>query len=408
MTDILIEEAEGALWAVAVAGDGRLEAVEVDTPREDVRWGTVYWAQVKAVDKARDAAFVDLGDGKTGIVYSKSLRFLAEDGGVTKGGHAPITQLLSAGARLLVQAKTAYIETGDDRSRLENKIPEISMDISIQGRFLIYCPFLRRNQLSQRIGSKSLRAQLSLMLQDMEAKGQVGYIVRAASAHTQTDILEREAVLLQSMWEQMESTVGGMEGSGPVAAGLDAVQRVLSDMAGDMVECIEVVTMEHLEHVTQWCSAFAPELVPKITPVVLSDAEEDLALLYARDVMEQVDALAQPVCNLPHGGHLIIQATAALTAIDVNKGGDGRSHLQTNISAGVEALRQLRLRNIGGVVVLDALAMRSEKDRLHFVSVMRREAAQDPCTVQIHGLTGTGLLEISRKRRTAELRDRLI
>ena len=233
-----------------------------------------------------------------------------------------------------------------------------------------------------------------------------GYILRAAAAHVQTDQLQREATILKQGWENILDTIPDGQPQ-LLAAGLDAMQRILSDMSSHTIANIEIVTMEHYHYVEQWCAIFAPDLLHKITPVELDNATEDLALLHVRDVMDQIEALTKPYYTLPHGGNLIIQNTAALTAIDVNKGSDSRSHLDTNIEAAIEALRQIRLRNIGGVIVLDALKLKSKKDADQFLNMVRREAAQDFCTVQVHGITSAGLLELPRKRRTPERAQRL-
>ncbi len=402
--DILIEELDGALWALAIDQDHKIVSLEIDTPLEKVRWGDIFQARVKTIDKARDAAFVDLGDGLTGILYNKNIRLLADDGTTIKGGDKSIGQYLRAGQTIVVQAKTSYIETDDDRYTMENKIAEVSMDISIQGRYLIHCPYIQKNRLSSRIVDKVLYGQMRDMLDDLEDLR--GFILRAAACNIQTDILRREANVLKTGWQQILNIADSDEPQ-MISSGLDAVQRILSDLAMGTVKKIEVVTMEHYHYAEQWSSIFAPDITPKIQPVELPDAEADLALLAERDVLSGVEALQKSKCPLPSGGNLIIQPTAALTAIDINKSGDVRSHLNVNIEAVTESLRQIRLRNIGGLIMLDTLNMKSKKEKDALLKAARLVSAQDPCTTQIHGLTNTGLLEVTRKRRTATLAERL-
>ncbi len=401
--DILIEESEGALWAAAVKNN-TIQSLEIDTVMEHVRWGDIYQGRVKTLDTARDAAFIDLGEGLTGLLYNKNIRIQNADGSVTRGGSDSIGKLLSPGDLIIVQAKTAYIESDNDRYTMENKMPEVSMDVSLQGRYLIYCPMMPTNRISQRVYNKKLRDQMRAMLDQLDDIH--GCILRASAGNTQTDLLRREAATLKKGWDSIIGTIPDDEPQ-ILAAGLDAVQRILSDMAGQSINSIEVVTMEHYEYAEQWCHIFAPDLAPKIRPVELENATDDLALFHERDIMDQIDALTKSYFTLPHGGNLIIQSTAALTAIDVNKGQDNRGHLDTNIEAAIHAMRQMRLRNIGGVILLDALKMKNKKEADQFLSVARNEAAKDSCTVQIHGMTGSGLLEITRNRRTPELAQRL-
>jgi len=201
-----------------------------------------------------------------------------------------------------------------------------------------------------------------------------------------------------------------MNGSDPglIALGPDAIQRTLSDQAAQRIERIEVVTMEHFEEVEEWCGIFAPDLVTKIAPIELANAEEDLALFHERDILGQIEDLFQSYCVLPSGGSVIMQGTAALTAVDVNKGSDKDSKLGTNVEAAKEIARQLRLRNCGGIIVIDFLKMNSKKEQGKLIAALEEAINDDPCTVQIHGLTNLGLIEMTRKRRTPPLDERFI
>jgi Rne/Rng family ribonuclease len=404
--DILIEESEGCLWAAALI-KGRLQGLEIDPLYEEIRWGSIFHATVKSIDSTRDAAYLDLDGNHTGILFNKDIRLIDEDGNTVKGGEKAVGQYLQSGDTILVQAKTAFISSSDDPYIGESKLTELSMDIAIQGRHLIYCPLMDKNRLSQRVKDKKLRTQIETMLQALEeSEDFTGFILRAAAANTQTDILRREAEMLGAIWNQIETQQDEESAPGLLIEGPDAIQRILSDNATQHIETIEVVTMDHFTHIENWSSVFAPDLMTKITPVELSDATEDLALFHERDIMGQIEDLFQTYCILPSGGNLIIQHTAALTSIDVNKGGDNNSHLSTNLEAATEAIRQIRLRNIGGVIMIDFINMK-KKEQETLREKIEIEAAKDPCTVQIHGFTGSGMAEISRKRRTPPLHKRI-
>ncbi len=405
--DILIEELESCIWAVALEG-GRLEGLEIDSPYETVRWGSIYWAKVVRIDKALDAAFLDLDGDNQGMLYNRDVRFTDSDENIQKGGEKDIGQILNPGDMIAVQAKTAYIAASeDDIWEREDKLAQMSMDITIPGRYLIYCTQRdnltgKRNSLSSRIRDKKQRAQMQKMLDALEDMD--GFILRSSAADLQTEILRREARVLKEMWAQMSAYFEGEEAS-LIALGPDSIQRTLSDKAMNPIERIEVVTMDHFSQVEDWCSIFAPDLMTKITPIELVDATQDLALLEYRDVMGQVEALLHDYAFLKNGGNLIMQATAALTAVDVNKGGDKRSNLAVNIDAAREIARQMRLRNTGGIVIVDFIRM-SKKDEKALLKELDDAINKDPCTIQIHGFTNLGLLEMTRKRRTPPLEDR--
>ena len=400
--DILIEEYEENIWSVALK-DGRIEGLEIDPKNEFVRYGSIYWAKVIRIDAGLDAAFLDLDEENTGILYNKDVRYQDKDGSWKKGGDVAIGKILKPGDMITVQAKTAYlIQNENDLWGREDKTAQVSMDVSISGRYLIYCPLLSGNQISQRIRGKELRDQMEKMLDS--AEGLKGFILRSAAADLQTDILQREARVLREIWTQISEY---LEGNTPalIALGPDSLQRILSDNAMKSIDRIEVVTMDHFTQVEDWCTVFAPDLVPKITPVELKNASSDLALFEYRDILGQVESLFHEYAILPHGSNLIFQETAALTAIDINKGSDKRSHLAVNIDAAKEIARQLRLRNYGGIVIVDFLKM-NKSDEKKLLIELDKQTLTDPCTVQIHGFTKLGLIEMTRKRRTPPLHDR--
>jgi Rne/Rng family ribonuclease len=401
--DILIEEIRGSVCVAAVQ-NGRVQGLEVDPAAEEVRWGSIYWAKVKSIDASLDAVFVDLDGENTGILYNADVRVREKDGTITKGGAIAIGKRFKAGSMIAVQAKSSYLPRADGEYLPgESKIARMSMDITLPGRYLIYTAMGDDNKISARIRDKKLRKILEQMMDEMEDIH--GCILRAAAADTQTEILVREGQILQGAWKDMKNHFKGKEPT-LIALGPEAIQRTLSDHAGQTIDAIEVVTLEHLNRAEEWCSVFAPDLVTKIIPIEMNNAEEDLALFYYRDIMGQVEDLFHAYAMLPGGGNIITQGTAALTAIDVNKGADKRSHLSVNVEAAAEIARQIRLRNIGGIIMIDFLKFHGKKEETEILRALEAAIAQDPCTVQIHGKTALGLVEITRNRRTPPLHER--
>ncbi len=401
--DILIEELRGSVCVAAVE-NGRLQGLEVDPVAEEVRWGSIYWAKVKNIDAALDAAFLDLDGENTGILYNADMRIKNKDGSVTRGGDIAIGKRLKGGSMVAVQAKSAYLPRSDgEYLSNENKIARMSMDITLPGRYLIYGALMDSNKISSRIRDQNLRKQLKKMMNALDHVQ--GCILRAAAADTQTEILAREGQILQGAWKDMQQYLKGKVPA-LIALGPEAIQRTLSDQAGQQIDSIEIVTLEHLNRAEEWCSVFAPDLVTKITPIEIENAEEDLALFHYRDIMGQIEDLFQAYSVLPSGGNIITQSMAALTAIDVNKGADKRAHLAVNIEAAQEIARQIRLRNTGGIIIIDFLKFHGKKEETQTLKALEEAVGQDPCTVQIHGKTNLGLVELTRKRRTPPLHER--
>lgn len=402
--DIIIEEQDGCLW-VAATERHRIEGLEVDPAHELVRWGSIYWARVDRIDARLDAAFVDLDGDVTGILHNRDVRVKSPEGEWIKGGQQPIGKILRAGQHILVQSKQGYLEPEfEDERAYEDKCPVVSMEIAIQGRYLIHTPLDHENRISSRIRDKKLRKQLTEMLSHMPDVR--GCILRAAALNTQSDVLIRESRILRAVWEGLSQYAQG-EDSILIMDGPDALQRSLSDNSLKSIRRIEVVTMDHFATAEDWCELFAPDLVTKIKPVEIKNATKDLALLDHYDLIKPIESLFQPYALLKGGANILIQGTAALTAIDVNRGADKNSNLTINLEAATEAIRQIRIRNLGGIIMIDFLRLKSDQERKQLLTHIEDLVNDDPCTVQIHGFTALGLLEVSRQRRTPTLFERV-
>lgn len=401
---ILIDEMEGSLW-VATVKDNKLQGLEIDPVDEEVRFGSIYLAKVMKIDKAMDAAFVRLDDDNTGILHNKDVRLMDEDGNVTKGGDKAIGKYIKPGDMITVQAKSGYLPKLDsDDLTMEDKSAKVSMNITLPGRHLIFSPMMAKNRISKRIYDKKQRKQLTKMLNNVEDIK--GCILRASAANTQTDILIREGGILKHIWEQLQTFLKGNTAC-LIMEGPDAIQRTFSDNASSLISDINITTMDHYQEVEEWCEIYAPDLVTKVTPTEVPNPDDDLALFDFFDIINQIEDLFQPYVILKAGGNIIIQETTALTAIDINRGGDTRGNLAINLDALDEIGRQIRLRNLGGIIIVDFLKMTSKKEKDTLITAMDELVQRDPCTVQIHGLTALGLAEITRKRRTPALQERL-
>lgn len=401
--DILIEEMAGGVW-VAALEKNTLQGLEFDPPVEEVRWGSIYWAKVARIDKAQDAVYVNLDGDNIGILYNADVRIKNKGDNYAKGGNKDIGKYLQPGEMIAVQAKSGFLPEGDmPFAKAGSKSPRVSMNITLPGRYLIYSPMEKENRISQRIKDPEMRAQMHKVLDSLS--GCNGCILRAAGANTQTDILIRESKILSAMWQQLQAF---LQGDGPqlIMDGPDAVQRTLSDHAASLIDRIEVTTMDHYQLAEEWCDIYAPDLVTKIHPVEVKGAAQDFALFDHYDIIPQIEALFHPYAVMPNGSTIVIQETSALTAIDVNTAADSRGHLAVNLDAAREIARQIRVRNLGGAIIIDFLKMKGKKDRDEVKAALEKYFNDDPCTVQIHGWTGLGMMEVSRSRRTPPLQAR--
>lgn len=401
---ILIDELNESLWVAAVEKN-KIKDLEIDPFEEKVRSGSVYWARVLRVDKAMDAAFVQLDDDNQGIIHNKDFYGVDKKGDLVKDGNIALGKKIKAGDMLAVQSKSGYLPRIDsDDLAIEDKCVRVSMNITLPGRYLIYAPSMDENRISKRIKDKKQRKQLIQMLNDVEMIK--GCILRSAAANTQTDMLIRESEVLKHIWEQLQEYLHGHE---PflVMEGPDAIRRMLSDQAAFLIDRIDVITMDQFKEVEEWCEIYAPDLVTKIHPADVSNPDSDLALFDFHDLLDQVDMLFEPYVLLKSGANIIIQNTAALTAIDINRAGDKRGNLSINLDALNEIGRQIRLRNLGGIIIIDFLKMNKKIEKDTLLAAFDGIISEDPCTIQNHGFTNLGLIELTRQRRTPPLQQRL-
>lgn len=392
--DILIEDVQGSLLVAGVTKK-RIEALDIDPESEIIRWGSVYWAKVERIDAGLNMAFLDLGYGFKGVLNACDVTDKPKK----------IGQALQPGQMIAVQVKTArnpVDEHDPDRGRNEHKASKVSMDIALPGRYMIYAPHMQGNRVSKRITDTKLRKDLTTMIAQVDDID--GCILRASSASCQTDILIREGKLLRAIWDSLQ---GYMEGKTPslLMLGPDAIQRTLSDQSARHIDRIIVTNEEHYEECYDWCDLYAPEMLARIQNLSDSDTAPD-SLINHFGLTPQLDELVQRYVVLPCGGFVIIQETAAMTVIDVDSGA-APSIPTTNKEAAQEIARQLELRNLGGIIIIDFINPGSKKQKDTILNLMQKATERDPCTVDIKGWTRLNLMELTRQRRTPTLLDRL-
>ena len=400
--DILVDEMDGTLWVVTTKNN-KLHGLEIDAAAEEVRWGSIYRAKVIDINKAMDAAFLDLDGENTGILHNADIFYQDNKGNYKKGGDIAIGKRLQPGELVTVQAKGGYLFTEDsDHMAMEDKSVRVSMNITLPGRHLIFSPMMSKNRISKRIIDKKQRKQLTKMLNSVDDIQ--GCILRSSAASVQTDILKREGSILKEIWERLQEYIEGPE-HGIIMEGPDAIARTLSNSANETIDRIEASTNDSHAETEEWCEIYAPDLVARVALIEDLSPNVPLALLDHHDLMTQVEDLFQPYWILDGGGSIILQETAALCAIDVNRGSDTGSNLSINLKAVEELGRQIRIMNLGGIIMVDFLRMSSKADKQKLMDALDILASNDACTVQIHGFTALGLVEMTRERRTPPLLD---
>jgi len=369
------------LRIAAVLNDERVDELVVAQGRYQI--GDVYLGTVENVLPGIDAAFVNIGEGeKNGFIHVTDLGPLR-----LRKGAAGITELLEPRQKVLVQVMKEPTGT---------KGPRLTGNLSLPGRFLVLQPHGQGVTISRRINGENERNRLRALGVLIKPPG-AGLLIRTEAESVSEELLIDDLEMLLRQWESIQQAAE--TASPPVLLNRDEdfIHRVLRDLYNPEVVRVVVDTAEAVGRVNAFLGADQANLLVEHH----SDHTEILDHFRVHAAIR--DAL-KPRVDLPSGGYVIIEPTEALTVIDVNSGSFTRSAnaretvLWTNCEAAIEIARQLKLRNIGGVVIIDFIDMESRRDQLQLLEHFTQAVRHDTARPQIAQLTELGLVELTRKR----------
>ncbi|HSG64373.1 MAG TPA: ribonuclease G [Gammaproteobacteria bacterium] len=372
---------------VAVIEQGVTQEVHIERATSRGLVGDIYMGRVIRVLPGMQSAFVDVGGGRAAFLH-------VADIGARRGNSEPavsIERLIAEGQNLMVQVVKDPIGTKGAR---------LSTQISIAGRFLVYLPQESHIGISQRIEDEEERAHLREKLQLIlppEEKG--GFIIRTVAEAASDQELRSDVDYLRRLWSGIQERAAVAPPLALLYQDLDLSLRVLRDFVHEETARILVDSHETWQQMLSFGQDFTPNVAERVEHY---RGERPLFDLYGvEDEIEK--ALARRV-DLKSGGYLIIDQTEALTTIDVNTGGfvNGRSFddtiFKTNLEAAQVIARQLRLRNLGGIIITDFIDMDSDEHRNAVLNEFRKALARDRTRMTVNGFTQLGLVEMTRKR----------
>lgn len=378
----LLVDRQGALTRCALLTDNVLTDLAIDHAGHPGWLGAVMLGRVTRIAAGLDAAFVEIGDAKPGLLSASDVRPQRRD--------ARIGQLLRTGQTVTVQVKADA--HGDKGATL-------TMDISLPGRFLVFTPLGNGLHLSKRLGKGPEVARLrALMEHELPRMG--GWIVRAEAVAADPAMVLGEAEALLAQWHEAAKGAGAT-GPAMLLPAPDALRRAVTELPRDGLTEILVEGADLLPQVRQGLTAVAPDLLP-----LLALHKGTQPLFAQGDADGAIAALAGRRVPLAAGGSLVIDRTEALTVVDVN-GGERGNPLATNLEACPEIARQLRLRNVGGIVVVDFVNMARAGDRDAVIRALADAVAPDAVATHVYGMSRLGLVEVTRARRGPPLADLL-
>ncbi len=370
----------------AVFSEDQIQELVVATGSHQV--SDIYLGIVENVLPGIDAAFVNIGDPeRNGFMHVTDLGPLR-----LKRSAGAITELLTPQQKVLVQVMKE--PTG-------SKGPRLTGNITLPGRYLVLMPYGRGVNLSRRIKSEAERNRLRALAILVKPAG-MGLLVRTeAEGQTEEAIME-DLEVLQKQWEAVQIEGGTTRAPALLNRDDDFIQRVLRDMFSGDVNRIVVDSQNGIKRVKQQLMSWNGGKLP--AGVLIDHHRERASILEFFRVNAAIREALRPRVDLPSGGYVIIEPTEALTVIDVNSGSFTRSAtaretvLWTNCEAATEIARQLRLRNIAGVIIVDFIDMESRRDQLQVLEHFNKALRADKARPQIAQLSELGLVELTRKR----------
>ncbi|MBK9954764.1 MAG: ribonuclease G [Rhodocyclaceae bacterium] len=376
---------------VALLQQGVVQELHIERTNGRGIVGNVYLGRVARVLPGMQSAFVDIGLERTAFLHVADIWSQKSNGNGGGEGPRPIERILGEGQQLMVQVLKDPIGTKGAR---------LSTQISLAGRLLVYLPQEKHIGISQRIEDEAARERLRARIQaQLPADEAGGYIARTVAENAAEAELASDIAYLRRLWSEIRHR--GEQATAPIMLhhDLTLAQRLLRDLVSLDTRHIIIDSRENFQKL----SAFAEEFMPQLAPL-LSHYNGERPLFDLHGVEDEIQrALARRV-DLKSGGYLIIDQTEAMTTIDVNTGGfvGLRSFddtiFKTNLEAAQTIARQLRLRNLGGIIIIDFIDMEPGEHRNAVLAELDKALARDHTRITVNGFTALGLVEMTRKR----------
>ena len=398
---------------VAVLENGRLEEYMVEHPEEERLVGSVFKGRVQNLENDLQAAFVDIGLAKNAFLHYWDMTpdadaLLDEDEEPKKGGKgrksarlsdAEIAKRFPPGSEIIVQVTKGPIST---------KGPRVTANLSIPGRYLVMMPGTRIRGVSKKIGDAKERQRLKKILDKLPLPDNVGLVVRTVGAGASARAFARDLRNLVSVWNEMQMNIKRLRTPCCIFQEPDLCERVVRDWLTEDVDAILIDDEKSYNQMRDVTGLISRRAKAKIRRY---DGQTGIFEHYGLE-RQLSEAFARQV-PLKSGGYLVIDETEALIAVDVNtghykgKGSQEEAILEVNLEAVEEVARQLRLRNIGGLVVLDLIDMKSRKHQREVYRALKEALKRDRARTNVLEISELGLLEMSRQRQDRSILSQL-
>lgn len=381
---------------VGVVENGVLQEIFIERANHRGIVGNIYKGKIVRVLPGMQAAFVDIGLERAAFIHA------AEIG--EGDANAPINQLVHEGQSLVVQVTKDPIGTKGAR---------LTTQLSIPSRYLVFMPGSVHVGISQKIEENAERDRLKQLVKDsMEAEGltgEAGFILRTAAEGVGEEEIGADTSYLRRLWRKLEERIADNKPPSLVYDELPLSLRTIRDLSRPETNKILIDSRETYQKIEQFCQQYVPEVAEKID---YYPGPRPIFELYS--VEDEIQRALERKVPLKSGGYLVIDQTEAMTTIDVNTGGFvGRRNLEetifkTNLEAATAIGRQVRLRNLGGIIILDFIDMTDTEHQRQVLRMLEKVLEKDHTKTKISGVSELGLVEMTRKRTRESLEHMLM
>jgi ribonuclease E len=398
---LLINAEEPEECRLALLEDGRLESIHVSTIARTQTKNNIYKARIVAIEPSLQAAFVDYGTEKNGFLpFSEIHPEYYKQNLSSETSHLVETHQWKKLSIIDVIEKGQEILAQIVKEEVGKKGANMTTYLSIPGRCVVLMPGSDSSGISRRISGEEKRSQLRGTMNSIDLPEGIGWIVRTASVDINEEALSRDVKYLMTLWEEIKRKGQEMKGVGLIYEEQESVLRFLREHFDASIQEILVDERTALEQV----KAFVEMLPEKQRNVKVRLHQGARPIFNQYSVEDQIESIYQPQVSLPSGGSIVINPTEALVAIDVNSGSTSKGKnfeatiFQANIEAAAELARQLRLRDLGGLIVVDFIDMRNRKHIMAVEKKVKDSMRKDKAKVDFSRISKFGLMQISRQK----------
>jgi ribonuclease G len=382
---------------VAILEDGKLENYFVERVQDRTTLGNIYKGRIETIVPSVGAAFVNIGAEKNGFLYLNDTASLAmdEDIEMGNGGTGPKKPETPA---VLKQAQELIVQV--TKEPFGTKGPRLTTHVSLPGRYLVLMPFERHFGISKRIDDEAERRRLRSILGTLKIPSQMGLIIRTVAWGATDKELHRDLGLLLKLWDNIEKASRRRNAPFLIYEDYDLVLRMLRDYFNEEIGAIWIDSKEEFKRVLRFVKSY----MSRVANTVLFYRDKN-PLFEKKGIESEIERLYSNKVFLKSGAYIVIEATEGLTVIDVNSGKFRKKNISqeemafsVNCESARETARQLRLRDVGGIIVIDYIDMMEERHRRELINCFKSALASDRAKTDILGLSKLGLVQMTRER----------